>query len=117
MKNEKTKLSEQEISELRDTVLKAISPLSPTSKERKYQVGSARTRAGNRLPPYYFVYFLLVELLKFPHLGRGEKVAWSIPVDCDGSLAFIEHRKLGLGVFSAAAEDQEEIAARIVEDI
>jgi hypothetical protein len=60
------------------------------------------------------VYFLLVELLKFPHSGQEEKVAWSIPVDFDGAAAFIEHRKMGLGVFSEVTPESEAIAEGIV---
>ena len=70
--------------------------------------------AGRELPQYYLVYFLLVDLLGFKSLGRHEKVAWSIPVDLDGEVLFIEHRKLGLGVFSSGANDAEETAGRVV---
>jgi hypothetical protein len=76
-----------------------------------------RTRAGQTSPEHYLVYFLLVELLRFPHSGRGEKVAWTVPVDYDGDFAFIEHRKLGLGVFSKATDESESVAASIVKSI
>ena len=66
------------------------------------------------MPQYYLVYFLLVDLLGFEDLGRHEKIAWSIPVDLDGQVLFIEHRKLGLGVFSSHNTDSEEAAKEVV---
>src|SRR5687767_4521076 len=52
-----------------------------------------RTEAGRSVPPYYLIYFLFVELLEFPDLGRSEKVAWSVPIDYKGKVFIIEHRK------------------------
>jgi hypothetical protein len=109
------KLSAKEIEVLRGRVLQAIAPLKPVDRSKKYVVGSSRTRAGQRLPEHYLVYFLLVELLEFPHGGREEKVAWTVPVDYEGSFASIEHRKMGLGVFSKATPEDEKVAASIVQ--
>jgi hypothetical protein len=67
------------------------------------------------LPPYYVVYFLLVDLLGFENLGRFEKIAWSVPVDLDGRAFLIEHRKMGLGVFAEKLPDDEPPAAEIVD--
>jgi hypothetical protein len=117
MAHSKTKLSAEEIKALRERVAKAVAPLKPADETRRYNVGSTRTKAGRGLPPYYLVYFLLVELLKFRHSGREEKVAWSIPVDLDGSLAFVEYRKMGLGIFSPATAEEELVAERIVKFI
>lgn len=61
---------------------------------------SSRTEAGRSLPEYYLVYFLLVDLLSFPHLGRGEKTAWTVPVRINGRLYGIKHAKFGVGVFA-----------------
>ena len=61
------------------------------------------------------MYFLLVDLLEFEHFGIHEKVAWSIPVDLDGETVFIEHRKLGLGIFIADGSCDESVAAEVVE--
>lgn len=61
---------------------------------------ASRTNAGRDLPPYYLVYFLLVDLLGFANLGKWEKVAWSVPIRYLGRLYSIEHRKLGLGIFA-----------------
>jgi hypothetical protein len=60
---------------------------------------SSRTDGGRGLRPHYLVYFLLVDLLDFPHSGAGEKVAWSVPIEYEGRLYTIEHRKFGLGIF------------------
>jgi hypothetical protein len=97
--------------------MKSIAPLTPASRSQSNEFGATPTNAGNRLPPYYLVYFLLVELLKFPHTGREEKVAWTIPVDYRGSCAWIQHQKMGLGVFSTATEDSELVAQQIVNAI
>ena len=73
-----------------------------------------RTEAGRRLPPYYFAYFLLVDLLNFRNIGRFEKIAWSVPVDFEGKAFLIEHRKFGVGVFAENLPDDEAAAAEIV---
>jgi hypothetical protein len=114
----KTTLSPQEIDAVRQRVTKAIAPLKPADKTRDYySIGTARTSAGRGLPEYYLVYFLLVELLKFPFSGRGEKVAWTVPVEYENSFAFIEHRKFGFGIFSTATKKDEQVASLIVEAI
>ena len=88
-----------------------IKPLKPV---RSDFFGGERTNAGRELPEYYLVYFLLVDLLGFENLGTHEKIAWSIPVDLDGQVLFIEHRKLGSGVFSSHDNDAEEEASEVV---
>ncbi|MGC2472863.1 MAG: hypothetical protein WA485_00900 [Candidatus Sulfotelmatobacter sp.] len=106
-------LSADQIQRIRDSALKAIAPLKPPDQAARIAFGK-RTKAGQKLPPYYLVYFLLVDLLNFGHGGRWEKVAWTIPVDYEGKLALVEHRKFGLGVFSAATPDDELAAEGIV---
>lgn len=61
---------------------------------------ASRTNRGRDLPPYYLVYFLLVDLLGFANLGQWEKVAWIVPIRYLGRLYSIEHRKMGLGIFA-----------------
>ena len=90
--------SQNSRSRMRKRVTVAISPLQSADKSVLYFYGR-RLFTGHKLPPYYLVYFLLVDLLGFRHGGPQEKVAWSIPIEIDGSVAMIEHRKLGLGVF------------------
>ena len=99
----------------------AISPLkttdSSTEPPEEILLWAERTKAGLGLPPYYLVYFLLVDLLGFHHLGKDEKVAWSIPVDFRGKGFMIQHRKLGLGIFAPDAAKAESDATSIVERI
>ena len=75
---------------------------------------ATRTTAGNQLPPPYLVYFLLVDLLGYRDLGRWEKLAYSVPVDFNGTAYLIEHRKLGLGLFAADPVTQEGDAKEVV---
>ncbi len=72
------------------------------------------TDARRNLPPPYLVYFLLHDLLGFRDLGQFEKLAYSLPVDLNGTAYLIEHRKFGLGVFAADPETQGADAAEIV---
>ena len=89
----------------------AVGPLKSVNSEF---FGGNRIKAGQGLPDYYLVYFLLVDLLGFKCLGRHEKIAWSIPVGLDSQVLFIEHRKMGLGVFSSHNTDSEEAAKEVV---
>ena len=81
-----------------------------------YFMGS-RTNAGRTLPPYYLVYFLLVDLLEFKNLGRFDKTAWMLPIDFKGRGFTIEHRKLELGIFTYGLENDEALAKEIRERI
>jgi len=64
-------LSQDEIKEIRERVLRAIAPLKPAERGRKYVFGDIRTDGGRELPPYYLVYFLLVELLAWGRTSRS----------------------------------------------
>jgi hypothetical protein len=110
-------LSPEEIEKLRELALRAISPIKPP--DSKAELGGVfwqaqRTKAGHDLPHYYLVYFLLVELLRFPHSGRWEKIAWSIPIEFDGAIYLIDHRKFGVGVFCENPAERETQAMQIV---
>src|SRR5262249_22685907 len=74
-----------------------------------------RTNAGRRLPPYYLVYFMLVDVLGFRNLGRWEKTDWILPGEFGGKTFTIEYRKMGLGLFIPNAKDEEAAANRIVD--
>lgn len=89
------------MSDLVRAALQELEPAGPprSPEEARGLMLSTRTEAGRSLPPYYLVYFLLVDLLKFPSLGQWEKTAWTVPVRFRGRLYGIEHRKMGLGVF------------------
>lgn len=96
----------------------AISPIKPLDDKMVDQGYSQwwgkRTQASQSLPPYYLVYFLLVELLGFRDLGQGEKVAWSVPIDFQDQPYVIEHRKFGLGLFVDDPVSKEQPATQIV---
>lgn len=108
----------QEFAATRKVALEAIAPIRSTdgnTKARNDTLFSAtRSRAGQMLPEYYLVYFLLVELLGFRNLGKFEKLAWSVPIDYNGKAYLIEHRKFGIGVFVQDPEIDEPACAEIV---
>lgn len=103
---------------IRQAALRAIQPIQPVEEQiiadGNFPFNTQRTNAGRALPPYYLVYFLLVDLLEFPNLGQHEKVAWSVPIDFEGEVFLIEYRKLGLGIFANDASSQEHQAQQIV---
>lgn len=85
------------IREMAWRALGAIRPVNSNTKaDKHFLFNSKQTDAGRQLPPYYLVYFLLVDLLGFKNLGRFEKVDWSVPIDFNGQAYLIEHRKFGL---------------------
>lgn len=108
-----------ELDKVREMAQRAILPIKPadtkSKAEKDFLFTAQRTDAGRALPPYYLTYFLLVDLLGFKDLGRFEKLAWSVPIDFEGTAYLIEHRKSGVGVFGRDAEDKEQNAKRIVE--
>ncbi len=108
-------MTQEQIDKLREEILVVISPLKESNSPLMDQESffAVRTDAGRKLPEYYLVYFLLAELLGFKNLGRDEKVAWSFPLDFNGETFFIEHRKMGLGIFVAKKERDEEDSERI----
>jgi hypothetical protein len=93
---------------------KAIAPL--TAADENAVINGTRSNAGRSLPPYYLVYFLLVNLLRFKDMGRCEKIAWAIPATINGTTLMIEYRKMGLGIFikDAADEAAAEAAAKCI---
>ena len=107
-----------ELEAIREKALRAIRPLRPldssTEHDPKTLFLARRTDAGRGLPPYYLVYFLLVDLLGYPHAGKWEKTAWSVAVDWNGRGFLIEHRKMGLGVFAQDVERDEAAARELV---
>jgi len=96
---------------------RALGPIKPVDSSDFVPFWGHRTNAGRALPPYYLVYFLFVDLLGFPHTGQAEKVAWSIPIQFKDKVFMIEHRKMGLGVFSKSTHSDEEAAAEIVNHV
>ena len=111
-----------DLEEIKAAVARAISPLKPagrgTPAAKDFLFTANRTDAGRSLPPYYLVYFLLVDLLGFQNIGQFEKVAWSVPVDFKGKAFLIEHRKFGWESRRDLLPDDEaeaEEVARLIE--
>lgn len=103
-----------EIENAARTILHPIKPADSTTRAPRDFLFSAKwTQASDSLPPYYLVYFLLVDLLGYKNIGRFEKIAWSVPVDLDGRAFLIEHRKAGLGIFAQDSELDEDLAQTI----
>lgn len=102
---------------IKDAVLEVIAPLKAATcaseAEKDFSFSAERADASSKLPEYYFVYFLLVDLLGFKNLGQFEKVAWSVPVDFRGRAYLIEHRKFGLGIFTPGQSGDETVADEI----
>lgn len=106
---------------IRDKALKALEDLKPagapqSKDEPRALMLSARTNGGRSLPPYYLVYFLLIDLLEYPHMGQWEKSAWTVPVRYQGRLYGIEHRKMGLGVFAPNLNPQATMSGTPTEE-
>lgn len=89
-----------ELEPIRQAALRALGPVksadSNTQASGSFLFTAQRTEASRELPPYYLIYFLLIDLLGFENLGRFEKIAWSIPIDFGGRAFLIEYRKLGV---------------------
>src|SRR5690606_27153917 len=106
-----------DIDEITRRALRAIAPLTQAELDaatyRELFMSAKRTDAGRTLPPYYLVYFLLVDLLGFRNNGQWEKTAWSVTVDFEGTPFLIDHRKFGLGIFGLESPESEAIATRV----
>lgn len=109
-----TATAQPDIEEIRQRAARAILPLRAgvdiTAGLSGLFMNGKRTDAGRTLPPYYLVYFLLVDLLRFRNLGRSDKTAWTVPIECEGTMLLVEHRKFGLGIFAADLPADEEVA-------
>lgn len=107
-----------ELDRIKVLAQRAIFPIKPadenTSAEQDFFFKARRTKASRDLPRPHLVYFLLVDLLGFEDLGRFEKVAWSVPIDFEGTGYLVEHRKFGVGVFARDPDGEEANASRIV---
>lgn len=111
----------QKIETVRRRVLRTLAPIKPVDWEargsRDLPMNMRRLASSGELPHYYLIYLLLVDLLGFENLGRWEKVAWSIPMDFNGCTFLMEHRKFGVGLFSADPPNEDDHAKEIVQRI
>jgi hypothetical protein len=109
-----------DIAPIKEAAFQAIAPMkAATSKSeatKDFLFSAVRADASKRLPEYYFVYFLLVDLLGFENLGQFEKIAWSVPIDYQGRAYLIEHRKFGLGIFTPGRPG-DDVAAEQIADL
>lgn len=95
-----------------------FSAYNKSDKEYKDLLFSVtRIDSGRSLPPYYLIYFLFIDFLGYRNLGQFEKTSWSIPIDYNGTLYLLEHRKLGMGLFAADKKTQEKECKEIVKKI
>ena len=111
-----------DIESLKEKIEKILDPISSaiekgTNAEKDFLFTAVRTDAGRSLPEYYLVYFLFVDLLGYKNLGQFEKVAWSVPIDYNGTAYLLEHRKFGMGLFASDKESQEAECQEIVKKI
>lgn len=116
-----SELSAEVLATTRERALARLAPARPANNDDPAEgdllLTAQRTNAGRCLPPYYLVYFLLKDLLGFRDLGAFEKLAWSFPIWFEGTVFLVEHRKMGVGVFCANAEQHESRAAELVRRI
>ncbi len=107
-----------ELVKTREAALLAIQPIRPvdenTQGPKQFLLTAQETKASENLPPYYLIYFLLVDLLGFRDIGKSEKIAWSVPIDFNGQAFLVEYRKFGIGVFAHDVKDNEAQAQQIV---
>jgi len=111
-----------DIEKLQERVEKILDPIASavekgTKAEKRFLVTASRTDAGRSLPPYYLIYFLFVDLLRYKNLGQFEKISWSVPIDYDGTVYLLEHRKSGMGLFASDKKSQESDCREIVNKI
>lgn len=93
----------EEFADLKRKVVRALGEVKPagppqSEDEPKALLLSSSTRGSKLLPPYYLVYFLLVDFLQYPRMGQWEKSAWTVPIRYQGRLYAIEHQKMGLRI-------------------
>ncbi|WP_228057869.1 hypothetical protein [Enterobacter asburiae] len=113
---------QEEIENLKEKINKIIYPICPaidkkTKVEQDFFFTAVRTDAGRSLPPYYLIYFLFVDLLSYRNLGQSEKTSWSVPIDYNGTVYLLEHRKFGMGLFATNQDVQENNCKEIVKKI
>ena len=93
-----------ELEAVREMAGRAISPIRSAGANDRSETSSSfrtvRTAAGEKLPPYYLVYFLLVRCTGFRSEGPYEKMSWSVTIEFDEARYTIAHVKSGLCLFA-----------------
>ncbi len=99
------------LEEVREAARQALGEVAPSGlplskQETRDLMFSSATEGSGDLPPYYLVYFLLVDLLGFASMEGGKRAPWTVPVRYRGRLYGIEPRESDFGIF-APCQDQE----------
>ncbi len=96
------------IEQVRENTQRAITPLrKPTSKRKRGQ--QVEKYKGIPHHYYYLIYFMMVDLLEFDHMGPGEKVAYIIPVEHEGIRYCIVYAKFGMKIEYPKGGDPEKV--------
>ena len=98
-------------------ILKDFEPW--TDPDRDHQWGGPQVQLSKEqvkaLQPYS-IFLARVTFLKFPYHGRGEKVAWTVPVRFKGVPYLISHQKFGLRIHPATpAETNAKLEASLID--
>src|ERR1700741_23060 len=115
--------NEDELERFRSYIQTIIDPIKKADERSPIFEGflykNQRTKAGQHLPSYYLVYFLLVDLLRYNNIVEAEKTAWAVKIEYKGMPFSIEYRKFGVGVFgySNCEKEAEEITKSITEAV
>jgi hypothetical protein len=107
-----------ELKAVREMAGRAILPIKPAGAKDQSETPpsfrTVRTEAGKKLPPYYLIYFLFVDVLRFRSEGPYEKMSWSVTIDFEGAKYTIAHVKSGLHLFAREGVEWERKAGKIV---
>ncbi|UTA81226.1 hypothetical protein J4377_07090 [Halomonas sp. XH26] len=106
-----------DFADLRRKVVRALGEIEPagppqSENEPKALLLSSTTRGSKLLPPYYLVYFLLVDFLQYQRMGLWEKSAWTVPIRYEGRLYAIEHQKMGLRISAPNSDPNARMSGR-----
>jgi len=109
----------KEMERTKEAAGKAIGKIShitdDTKSDMNFTSEGRLLKADKKLPSYYLVYILFVELLGFKvYWRRLEKVAWSILIDYQGVAFCIEFAKFGLELFALDSKVQKKQLEEIV---
>src|SRR3984885_12212400 len=100
-------------------ILKDFEPW--TDPDRDHQWGGTQVQLSTAqvkgLPPYS-IFLSLVTFSKFPYFGRGEKIAWTVPVRFKGVPYLISHQKFGLRIHPAIPnKTNPELEAELIDHL
>ncbi len=97
-----------DLEKTREIARRAISPIQPATATAARD-GEYKVFRGIPHHYYYLVFLLLIDLLKFDYMGRGEKVAYIIPIEFKGRRYAIVYAKFGMRIEYSGEGDPEEV--------